>query len=79
VKDFPVCPTYASLQSGRISLYTADSENLSGVGGFWHEKVSQEVIGSEGYFVFCSSEYVVDVGGLLTYVGEFNPSVSGCL
>jgi hypothetical protein len=35
VKDFPVCPTYASLQSGRISLYTADSENLSGMGFFF--------------------------------------------
>jgi hypothetical protein len=34
VKDFPVCPTYALLQSGQVSLYTPDSENLSGIGAF---------------------------------------------
>jgi hypothetical protein len=31
VKDFPFCPKYASLQSGRVTLYTPDSENLSGI------------------------------------------------
>ena len=31
-KRLPACPTYALLQSGQVSLYTADSENLSGVG-----------------------------------------------
>jgi hypothetical protein len=34
VKDLPVCPTYALLQSGQVSLYTADSENLSVIGFF---------------------------------------------
>ena len=30
VKGLPVCPTYALLQSGQVSLYTPDNENLSG-------------------------------------------------
>jgi hypothetical protein len=34
-KRLPVCPTYALLQSGQDSLYTPDSENLSGVGFLW--------------------------------------------
>ena len=33
-KRLPACPTYALLQSGQVSLYTAGSENFSG-GGFW--------------------------------------------
>ena len=32
VKGLPVCPTYALLQSGQVSLYTPDNENLSGAG-----------------------------------------------
>ena len=31
----PVCPTYTLLQSGQVSLYTPDSENLSGLGFLW--------------------------------------------
>jgi len=30
-KRLPVCPTYALWQSGQVSLYTPDSENLSAV------------------------------------------------
>jgi len=33
-KRIPVCPTYALLQLGQVSLYTTDSENLMGVGFF---------------------------------------------
>ena len=33
-KRIPVCPTYALLQLGQVSLYTPDSENLSGDGVF---------------------------------------------
>ena len=32
---FQSVPTYALLQSGQVSLYTPDSENLSGVGFLW--------------------------------------------
>jgi len=34
-KALPVCPTYALLQSGQVSLYIPDSENLLGVGFLW--------------------------------------------
>ena len=34
VKDLPVCPTYALLQSRQVNLYTPDSENLLEIGFF---------------------------------------------
>ena len=34
----PVCPMYALLQSGQVSLYTPDSENLSEGGCLWVSK-----------------------------------------
>jgi len=37
-KRRPVCPTYVLLQSGQVSLYTPDSENLSGVGFLWESR-----------------------------------------
>ena len=37
-KCLPVCPTYALLQLGQVSLYTPDSENLSGVGFLWESR-----------------------------------------
>ena len=38
VKRLPVSPTYALLQSGQVSLYTPDSENLLGVGFLWESR-----------------------------------------
>ena len=38
VKRLSICPTYALLQSGQVSLYTPDSENLSGVGFLWESR-----------------------------------------
>jgi len=37
-KHLPVCLTYALLQSGQVSLYNPDSENLSGVGFLWESR-----------------------------------------
>ena len=34
----PVCPMYALLQSGQVSLYTPDSENLSEAECVWVSK-----------------------------------------
>jgi len=34
IEAFPVCPTYAFLHSGQVSLYTPDNENLSEGGLF---------------------------------------------
>ena len=34
-KRLPDCPTYVLLQLGQVSLYTPNSENLSGVGFLW--------------------------------------------
>ena len=37
-KHPPVCLTYALLQSGQVSLYTPNSENLSRVGFLWESR-----------------------------------------
>jgi len=37
-KRLPVCLTYALLESGQVSLYTPNSENLSGVGFLWESR-----------------------------------------
>jgi len=37
-KRLPVCQTYALLQSGQVSLYISDSENISGVGFLWESR-----------------------------------------
>ena len=37
-EESPVCPTYALWHSGQMSLYTPDSENLSGVGFPWESR-----------------------------------------
>jgi hypothetical protein len=34
LKLLPVCPTYAFLHSGQVSMYSPDNENLSGGGLF---------------------------------------------
>ena len=37
-KRLSVCPTYALLQLGQVSLYTPYSENFSGVGFLWESR-----------------------------------------
>ena len=38
-KHLPVCLTYALWQSGQVSLFTPDTENLSGVGFLLESKL----------------------------------------
>ena len=37
-KRLQVCPTYGLLQTGQVSLYTPDIENLSRVGFLWESR-----------------------------------------
>jgi hypothetical protein len=39
------------------------------------EKIPYNVVGAEGYFEVCPSEYIGDVVSFRTYVGERGPSV----
>jgi hypothetical protein len=73
LKCLAVYPTYAILQSGQVSLYTPDNENLSGVGVDMCEQVPHIVVWAECNFEVSLSKHVSDVGGFCTYVGEGDP------
>ena len=77
-KRLPVCPTYALLHSGQVSLYTPDSENLSGLGFLWESRFPIVFV-LRNAILSCLSEEVGKVGSFLAYVGEAGPRLLGCL
>jgi len=76
-----VCPTYALLQSGQVSLYTPDCVYLSVL--FVNCLLCMEyfldgVIGTHCYFQIGVFEQVGDTGRLFAYVGERGPFLCRC-
>ena len=76
-KRLPAFPMYALWQSGQVSLYTPDSENLPGEWFFAGKQGLNCVFGAECYFQVSLSEDVCNIGRFFAYIGKRGPLFFG--